>query len=319
MAHYLIEKGKLKNLSEKPFSLEAELKKVVEDNLPLIFNLQLVKSEFQLYDLRIDTLAFDKESRSFVIIEYKQDKRFSVIDQGFAYLALMLNNKADFILDYNERVKEQLRKDDIDWTQSKVIFISPSFTNYQKQAINFKDLPIELWEVKRYEDNSISLNQLVSLSSSESIKTISKIDTAVARVSKEVKKYTEEDHLVGISEGIAQLYSKFKDMVLNMADNITVRPRKMYIGFVFKTNFMDVELQKSKMKIFLNLKRGKLEDPKNLTRDVSEIGHWGNGDYEISLSNDNELEYIISLVKQAYLKNKIKYSNRYSEYLNKPS
>ncbi len=216
MAHYLIEKGKLKNLSEKPFILETEIKRVVEDNISLLFNLQLGKSEFQLNDLRIDTLAFDKESKSFVIIEYKQDKRFSVIDQGFAYLALMLNNKADFILEYNEKVKEQLRKDDIDWTQSKVIFISPFFTNYQRQAINFRDLPIELWEIKRYEDNSISLNQLISISSSESIKTISKTNTDISKVSKEVKRYTEEDHLDGMPEEILQLYSKFKDKVLRI-------------------------------------------------------------------------------------------------------
>lgn len=304
MAHYLIDKGKLKNLSEKPFGLEAEIKRVVEDNLSLIFNLQLVKSEFQLNDLRIDTLAFDKESKSFIIIEYKQDKRFSVIDQGFAYLALMLNNKADFILEYNERVKEQLRKDDIDWTQSKVIFISPSFTNYQKQAINFRDLPIELWEIKRYEDSSISLNQLSSISSRESIKTISKTNTDISEISKEVKKYTEEDHLDGMPEGIVQLYNKFKDMVLGIADDIAMAPKKVYIAFIAKTNFTDVVLQKSKVTIYLNISKAELDDPKKIARDVFNKGHWGNGDYELSFSDDSNLEYIISLVKQAYLKNK---------------
>ncbi len=50
----------------------------------------MVKSEFQLNNLRIDTLAFDKESNSFVIIEYKRGVNFSVIDQGYAYLALLI-------------------------------------------------------------------------------------------------------------------------------------------------------------------------------------------------------------------------------------
>jgi len=31
----------------------------------------------------------------------------------------------------------------------------------------------------------------------------------------------------------------------------------------------------------LNLKKGELDDPKNHVRDVSEIGLWGNGDYEL--------------------------------------
>ncbi|MFZ0328463.1 MAG: hypothetical protein WBP64_05315 [Nitrososphaeraceae archaeon] len=55
----------------------------------------IVRSEFELHGFRIDTLAFDKESKAFVIIEYKKDRNLSVVDQGIAYLNLMLNNKAD--------------------------------------------------------------------------------------------------------------------------------------------------------------------------------------------------------------------------------
>ena len=36
-------------------------------------------------------------------------------------------------------------------------------------------------------------------------------------------------------------------------------------------------------------------------RDISEIGHWGNGDYQVQVSNDENLEYIMSLIKQALL------------------
>ncbi|MDD5691722.1 MAG: DUF5655 domain-containing protein [Candidatus Omnitrophica bacterium] len=304
MAHYIFENGKMKNIGEGSFKLEREIQGIIEKNLKLLFDLQYIRSEFELHGLRIDTLAFDKQSNSFVIIEYKQDKRFSVIDQGFAYLSLMLNNKADFILEFNERTKTQLNKDSIDWSQSRIIFISQSFTTYQKLAINFRDLPIELWEIKKYEDGSVSLNQLISPASSESIKTVSKGDTIVENVSREVKKYTEEDHTSGIPESILELYNKYKDMVLNIADGITIRPRKWYIGFVAKTNFTDVLLQKSKIKIWLNLKKNSIDDPRKLARDISNVGHWGNGDYEISISDDKNLEYIVSLVKQAYLKNK---------------
>jgi hypothetical protein len=78
-----------------------------------------------LKQFRIDTLAFDPEAKSFVIIEYKRDKTFSVIDQGYAYLLLMLNNKADFILECNESQHQSLKRTDVDWSQSKVIFVSP--------------------------------------------------------------------------------------------------------------------------------------------------------------------------------------------------
>ena len=112
------------------FCFKKDIQKIVEDNIQSLFSLELVASEFSLNGLRVDTLGFNKESRSFVIIEYKKDRNFTVIDQWYAYLALLLNNKAEFILKYNENNKAFLRKYNIDWSQSRVIFISPIFTTY---------------------------------------------------------------------------------------------------------------------------------------------------------------------------------------------
>ena len=84
--------------------------------------MRLVKSEFALQKFRIDTLAYDKEANAFVIIEYKRSKNYSVIDQGYAYLSLMLNNKSDFILEFNENLNSSLKRNDVDWSQSRVLF-----------------------------------------------------------------------------------------------------------------------------------------------------------------------------------------------------
>jgi len=139
------EKNQLEKLKEITFKNEREIQSLTEQSLNEIFRLEFVKTEFSLNNLRIDTLAYDQETKSFIVIEYKNKRNFSAIDQGYAYLALLLNNKADFILEYNENKDENIRRDDVDWSQSKVIFISPQFTKYQKQAINFEDLPIELY------------------------------------------------------------------------------------------------------------------------------------------------------------------------------
>lgn len=98
-------KGKLKVVKEKPFKLEKEIQSLFEDNLATIIGLQLVKSEFTIKSKRINTLAYDVQSKAFVIIEYKRSKNISVVDQGFTYLSLMLENKADFIVEYNETQK----------------------------------------------------------------------------------------------------------------------------------------------------------------------------------------------------------------------
>ncbi len=294
---------KLQSIKELPFKLEKEIQKISEQNLEIIFGLDFVKSEFSLNNFRIDTLAFEKETQSFVIIEYKRDKNFSVIDQGYAYLSLMLNNKADFILEYNENCKDNLKKADVDWSQSKVIFVSPSFTSYQREAINFKDLPIELWEIKRYSNNSIIYNQIKTSGAQESIKTISKQDETIEKVSKEIKVYTEQELLGKANDATIELYEQFKNAVLSL-DNIEIKPTKLYVAFVGSSNIVDVEIQKNKLKIWINLAKGELDDTKKLARDVSNVGHWGNGAYEIKVENDENLEYILSLIKQSLKKNK---------------
>lgn len=302
MALYKIEKD-LQYIKEKPFKLEKEIQDLTEQNLKTILGLDFVRSEFALNNFRIDTLAFDKEANAFVIIEYKRDKNFSVIDQGYAYLSLMLNNKADFILEFNENHDKTLKKNDVDWSQSRVLFISPSFTNYQREAINFKDLPIELWEIKRFENNTVSFEQIQKAGAQESIKTISKTDNTIDNVAKEIKVYTEQEHLEIATEEIKELYEKVKSSILNF-DSIEVKLKKKYVAFVAGTNVVDVQVQKNALKLHINLKKGELEDSKQLTRDVSNIGHYGNGDYQLRFSNDDNLEYIMSLIKQSLKKNK---------------
>ncbi|MBE9468068.1 MAG: hypothetical protein IMY72_07075 [Bacteroidetes bacterium] len=302
MALFKIEK-RLQYIKEKTFKLEKEIQTLTEENLNTIFGLDFVKSEFALNNFRIDTLAFDKDSNAFVIIEYKRDKNFSVIDQGYAYLSLMLNNKADFILEFNENLDKTLKRNDVDWSQSRVLFISPAFTNYQREAINFKDLPIELCEIKRFENNTVSYEQIQKSGAQESIKTISKSDNTINNVVKEIKVYSEQEHLENVNEEIVELYEKFKSAIQNL-DNLEIKPKKKYIAFVSGHNVIDILPQKRALKMWINMNKGELDDSKNITRDVSTTGHWGNGDYEIQTNSDDDLEYILSLVKQSIKKNK---------------
>jgi predicted transport protein len=300
MPLYKISKNELELITENNFKLEKDIKKPVEANLETIFGLKLVRSEFTLSNLRVDTLAYDKASKSFVVIEYKRDKNFSVIDQGMSYLGLMLNNKAEVILEYNEKCSASLKRDDVDWTQSKVIFISPTFTTFQLESINFKDLPIELWEVKRYSKNLIRFDQHEAVTTNATIKSVTKKSSTVRTITKEVKVYSEEDHLKIAKPDIKELYFKFKDSVLAISDTFTVKPMKQYIAFKTKTNVTDIVFHKSKMTIYLNIPKGKLDDPQHLAQDITEIGHWGNGDYRINLKSEDELEYVTSLVRQSY-------------------
>lgn len=295
---YNLNKSKLSQLKEKPFKLEREIQNFFEQNLTLLTGLEFVKSEFTIKGKRIDTLAYDNQSNAFIIIEYKRDKNVSVIDQGFTYLSLMLENKADFVLTYNETLNKNLHSGKVDWSQTRVVFVSPSFTENQRLATNFKDIAIELWEIKRFENEIISINPIKKTRSAESIKPVTQQNEKIKSVTSEIKVYTEEDHLNGASDEMIELYEAYKNAILNLFDDVEIVPKKLYIAFKKDKNISDVVVLKKGLKIFINLKKGQLDDPKGLTKDVSETGHWGNGDYELIVSNTDNLEYIMSLIKQ---------------------
>jgi RecB family endonuclease NucS len=61
-------------IKQQDIQLEREIQRTIEDNLQNILSLEFVSSELMLQVFRIDTLAFDKETNAFVIIEYKKEK-----------------------------------------------------------------------------------------------------------------------------------------------------------------------------------------------------------------------------------------------------
>ncbi len=297
--------NKLELVKEFSFDLEKDIQTLAEKNLSEIFGLKFIATEFALNNLRIDTLAFDDESKSFVIIEYKKDRNISVIDQGYAYLSLALNNKADFILHYNETQKDSLKKDQVDWSQTRVIFVARSYTKHQKQAINFNDLPIELWKVAKYSGNIIEFDQLVSPETSESIKTLSKTSGIVQKVSKEVKKYTIDDHFKKGWEKSKELFDKIRENILEVYPNLEESPQKYYIGYKMDSRVLfEFKSQRNKLNLILNRVQPKdFKDPKKTLLYIkNSYKYYHKHQTEFSIKNEDDLEYALFLIKQIYNK-----------------
>lgn len=301
MPIFQIKNSDLISIKEIAVSLEKDIQGVTENNLGTVFGFDFISSEFSLHNLRIDTLAFDNETKSFVIIEYKKDRSFSIIDQGYAYLALMLNNKADFILEYNEKTKSNLKRDDIDWSQSRVLFLANFFTSYQQNAINFRDLPIELWEVKKYDNKTILYNQLKSPETNESIKTISK-NKMINKVSQEVKVYTINDHFKKEWTRSRELFEKLSGRV-RMGGGVEEKVLKHYIAYEFNgKNFVEIIVQASGLKIYLDINKESLKDSKNIVEDCSLVGHWATGNTRFKIDDLDDVDYAFFLIKQVYMK-----------------
>jgi len=294
--------NRLVPIKEKKVGLEKTLQNLVETNLSDIFGLSFVATEFPLNNLRIDTLAFDEEAKAFVVIEYKRDKNSTVIDQGYAYLALLLNNKADFVLEYNEKTKKNLRKDDIDWSQSKVMFVAQSFTKYQQEAIGFQDLPIELWEVKKYDEDLVSFNQVRASEKSESIKTVTK-NKDIERVSREIKQYSVEDHIKPSWSKAKELFDEFSQRVLELDPRFEIHPVKYYIGFnIENKNVIAVKVRTTKLLLeLLRVQPKDLKDPEKRARyRKNSFEYYNKHITQFDINSDDDIDYAMSLVKQVY-------------------
>jgi predicted transport protein len=297
------QKNILNKIKEQKIPTEKELQILTEKNIRIIYDLEFVSSEFPINSYRIDTLAFDNESKSFVIIEYKKVRKFSVIDQGYAYLSQLVNNKADFILEYNEKLNKNLKRGQISWDQSRVIFIAPKFTKYQKTAITLRDLPFELWEVKFYDNDSVLYTKMETPETAESFHQIATTSPIVKTVTREIRNYSEQEHIDYLPNTLQDKYEELKEEIQNTFSNVEIKPLKRYIVFKAEKNFISTVFRKNAIKIYLNVPIGKLNDPQKVARDVSEIGHWGTGNYEITVDENTKIQKIWDLITQAYEQN----------------
>jgi hypothetical protein len=308
-------KGKsLEQIKRTPFKLEREIQSLVESNVNELFDLEFVSTEFTIGDFRIDSLCYDNENNCFVIIEYKKGNSYSVVDQGYSYLSIMLNNKAEFILEYNEAKNKQLKRDDVDWSQSRVVFISQSFNNYQKNSVNFKDIPFELWEIKRYSNNTISLVQ----HNSDSKESINKVSVGknkvIENVSKQVKVLSDEDTINGkkVSNNTKELYYQLKERFLEWED-VNANSKTHYVSFKRgKKAFIYLNFRKEyiRVEILSFLKTtwndSKPIEPKNkfILDDPKKMFEIWENDYKAlysyDIKDDKDLDYFLLMVKQKY-------------------
>jgi len=317
MELYNLNKDNLEEVRLVPFKLEKDIQQLVEKNTESIFELEFIETEFRVDKYRIDTLCFDPENNCFVIIEYKKGSSYSVVDQGMTYLQLMLNNKADFLLKLSQFKNKVLQLNDIDWSQSKIIFVAESFNSYQKDSVNFDNLPFELWEIKRFTNQTVVFNKHKS-NSKESVGsfTDSSKNNALSDINKEVKVFTEQDHLSKSDDLIVEKWNELKELLIEL-DGIEIVPKRQYISLLFedKKNKTIAYFNFQKKGIRMDFSRGNvytdgrtsknffiLDDPKGIAKEDSwtwKSGAKGNI-YKVSIYEDSDLDYIMFLIKQKY-------------------
>ena len=125
-------------LPDDGFPTEKDLQTLVERHLDTLLQLRFIATEFVVNEHnRIDTLAYDEESNAFVVIEDKNVRNSSLVDQGFAYLSAILDRKGKLVLKFNLVTGESRTESDFEWSQSRIVFISLEFTERQISATSF--------------------------------------------------------------------------------------------------------------------------------------------------------------------------------------
>lgn len=294
MALFKVKDKKLTGIKSEIFSTERELQELVDENLDKIFGLEFIKREFGGQGLSIDTIAYDPETKSPVLIEYKKDTYQSVVDQGMAYLNWILSHKGD----YQVALTDKLGQREIDWSQPRVIFIARSFNVHQVYASGFKNAPFELY---RYDlcDDIFLLESVETPKSDVSITSVLKTKEA-RQVANQIKTYTLADHLKKADDKTKSLLEKLREAILALNEKIQEKPVKFYIGYKVRYfNFVVIEVYGHKLKVYVRAK--KLDDHKKLfvnwwpAKLKTQTSLW-----RTQLTSDDKLDYILGIIKQAY-------------------
>jgi uncharacterized protein with ParB-like and HNH nuclease domain/predicted transport protein len=114
--------------------------------------------------------------------------------------------------------------------------------------------------------------------------------------------YTIADHPYLVAGPLQKVFEALRKQVLALDPCITEEFLKLYVAYKAETNFVDVVPQQKRLRLSLNMGFSEINDPKGLCKDVSGVGRWGNGDVEVALSSEDDLPYIMGLIRQSFEK-----------------
>ena len=299
--------GKVIPVKQQEVKLERELQNFFENNMYEITNYKFLKSEFSIDDYRLDSVAYDEENNAFIIVEYKRGKNESLVDQGYAYLNKLLNRKADFVLLYNEVMNQSKLVKDFDWSQTRIVFVSPKFTKNQLDATAFTNMAFELYEVKKYDNGLYFVNPINQKKIHYNEDALKEDNSIVKKVNKEIVVYDEET-LFGDSSNLTKdLYHELDELIMQIDSELEHKFNKFYLGYKIdaKHNIVALWPKKDWIEVVLNMKIGELNDQLNLAYDISNR-KWPASQYAIHFDENTDVDYVIDLIKQSYrlLKNK---------------
>lgn len=117
---------------------------------------------------------------------------------------------------------------------------------------------------------------------------------------KPAQKYTIDSY--DINAFTRTLFDMLDRRICNLSPEVKREFKKLYIAYKLDTNFVDIVVQKQRLRISLNMKFSEIHDPKGLCKDITGLGRWGNGDVEVLFEHTSEIDDVMELIEQSYSK-----------------
>ena len=300
MPLFAVTKITLSPIDQTNFATEKGLQKLIENNLESVFGCRIVATEFSTgpsHAGRIDTLALSEDHNP-VIIEYKKVESSELINQSLFYLSWIQDHQGDFEI----AVQNSLGKAEVDWSDIRVICLAPNYKKYDLHAVQVMGVDLELWTYRLFENGSIYLEEVFqkSLTTAHSS---SPSGNGLTVGQKEPGSYTVEQHFTNKPSALKKLARSIQEFVLGLDPAIKEVPKKYYIAYKISQNIICMGIHKNRVGLYVKLDPKKVNAPKELAcRDMTNIGHYGTGDVELSVRSQSDLELVKPLLEQAYQK-----------------
>ena len=227
----------------------------------------------------------------------------NVISQGLFYLDWLMDHQAEFKL----LVMDKLGKpaaDRIDWSAPRLVCIAADFTKYDGHAVQQINRNIELIRYRRFGEELLLL-ELANATSASNGRGVGgkaakapKVELAPAKTAAGDRSFA--DWLPLLPPHLSELLASLEGYVVSLGDDVQRKELKLYLAFKRLKNFATVVPQKNRLLLYLHLNPEQIAPLPTIGRDVSQQGHWGTGDIELSLTRQADLEMAKPLILMSY-------------------
>lgn len=284
-------------------AIEKTLQTLIERHLEPLVGVRFLASEYttgKVHGGRIDTLGLD-ENHVPVIIEYKRAINENVINQGLYYLDWLLDHKAEFKL----LVMDQLGSDEaqaIDWRFPRLLCIAADFTRYDQYAVQQINRNIELIRYRRY-GNDLLLLEMVNTVKEQPVESDGVENSSTGQRPNSRGSYkTVTEFLASAGQEQQDRFDAIKAFLLALGDDVQFNALSYYFAFRRIKNFACVEIhpQTRTILVFVKVDPDAIALEPGFTRDVRTVGHYGTGELEIRIRNDEDFERAKPLLIRSY-------------------